>query len=126
MPHAGGIRIFNFTVDDFLRQVETLGHDLHVGLNDRFTKATKLFLILLLNHIAELFFTDVIILQEGRNTEESTQEGVPLHSQLQVLSGGRLFGNVKTWKNENSDVVVLDVLSMSLGNPLPSRLGRIT
>ena len=84
--HAGGIRIFHFSVDNFLGEVKSLGHYLHVGLHNRISKSTKFLLILLLDNIAELFFADVIILQEGGYPEESAEEGIPLHTQLKVLS----------------------------------------
>ena len=62
--HAGSIRILHLAILDLLGQLETLSHDLHVGLNHRIAKSTEFLVVLLSDNISELFLADLIILQE--------------------------------------------------------------
>ena len=101
-------------------------HDLHVGGDHRLAKAAELLLVLLFDRGQKCLIRNSIVLQERRHAEERSEERVALHAQLKIAAIRGFPGNFEAWQNVDSNVVILDELSMMCRYSLPGRLNSVT
>ena len=96
VAHAGGVLGLKFADVDLLHAFEAADHDFHVRLHHCLTKAAEFLLVLLVDDFVILLLANVVILEEGGHLEKRAEERVALHAQLEVLTAGRIAGDVKT------------------------------
>src|SRR5439155_17244248 len=75
--------------------------------------------VLLVDDLVELLLADSEFLEERGDGEERAEEGVALHTQLEVAAFGRLARDLKTRQREHADVLVDDLLARPHREPLP-------
>ena len=116
---AGCIRCVHAAAFHLADVVEARPHDSHVRFDYRLTKPTKLLVILVQDRVLKIFFCDLVIFQERRDAEERAQEGVTLHTGLQVRSRGGLLGDLESVKDINLYVHIMHLLTIFPRYSLP-------
>ena len=82
VTHTGGISVFNLAVLYLHHPLKAPNHDLHIRFDHRFTEPAEFLLILVVDNLAVLLLSNVVVLEEARHLEEGTQKCVALHTQL--------------------------------------------
>ena len=73
-----------------------LGHDLHVGVDNCLTELAEFFDVLGADHLFEMVFGDVEVLEKRRDLEERAEEAVALHAQLKIGPVGGFFSDIES------------------------------
>ena len=94
-------------------------HHRHVRFDNCITEAAEFVLVLVENDFQELIIGDIVVLQEGGDPESGAEEGIPLHTVLEIFPVGRLLGDIKAVEDIDLYVLVYDLLSQVLGDALP-------
>ncbi len=123
--HRRAIRRVDRTIRHRHDAITALDHDLHVGRHDRVAELAEFLHILLADDLSEVALGDVEVLQQGRDLEERTEEGVALHAQLEFRPGGRLLRDVEAGQREDADLFLDDRAPVFRRDSLPRLLGRL-
>ena len=116
------IRRFQLTDVDLADELEALGHDLHIRLDDAFAEPAELLDVLPVHHLVELFLIDPEFLEERRHPEEGAEERVALHAELQVCTIRGLARDLEAGQREDADLLVDDLLARPHRQPFPRLL----
>ena len=126
VAHARGVGVFNFAVLDFHHALEAAEHHFHIRLHDSLAEAAKFFLVLIVHDLVVLLLAEVVILEKTGDAEKRAEEGVALHTQLEIRAAGGIAGDIETGQNEHANVVLFNKGAMMGGDALPRGLGRFT
>ena len=101
----------DFADGDFLHELEALGHDFHVGVDDGFAELAELLDVLLHDDVAVLLLRDAELLQHGADGEEGAEEGVALHAELKIGAVGGFAGDFEAGQSIDANLFLDDLLA---------------
>ena len=103
-------------------ELVAFGHHGHVGIDDRVSETAELLAVLVVDDLPEPGIRYVVVLEKTRHLEEPSEERIPLHPQVKVLTIRRLARDAEPGQRVDPDLAVDDLLPVARRDPLPDRL----